>query len=61
MVVELSSLEGVNLAELRKLSKERGITLIKGSTKVDYQIALRAWEEVCLLQATTQVLEDDTE
>ncbi|KAJ1177547.1 hypothetical protein NDU88_002802 [Pleurodeles waltl] len=49
------------MAHLRKLCKERELTLRKGPAKVGYQIPLRAGEEVCLLQATIHDQEDHNE
>ncbi|KAJ1114700.1 hypothetical protein NDU88_002931 [Pleurodeles waltl] len=41
------------------MCKERGLKLAKGTKKVKYQIALKDWKEVCLLQAFTQEKEVD--
>ncbi|KAJ1154424.1 hypothetical protein NDU88_007176 [Pleurodeles waltl] len=53
MELELSIIDNLKMAELRKLSKERQLTLEKGATKVDFQIALKTYEEFCQMQAAT--------
>ncbi|KAJ1177176.1 hypothetical protein NDU88_002438 [Pleurodeles waltl] len=48
-----------NVAELKKLYKERGLTLGKWSTKVDYEIALRVFEEDHRIQRARKEKECD--
>ncbi|KAJ1194535.1 hypothetical protein NDU88_003823 [Pleurodeles waltl] len=45
--------------ELRNLCKERGLTMGKRDTEVDFQIALRGFEEFCRMQALIDDQEGD--
>ncbi|KAJ1084116.1 hypothetical protein NDU88_004269 [Pleurodeles waltl] len=44
---------------LKRLCKEKRLKLTKDFKKLDYQKALRAWEDVGMLQSEAQILEHD--
>ncbi|KAJ1136939.1 hypothetical protein NDU88_003353 [Pleurodeles waltl] len=59
MKLWLSIIENHNVSVMRILYKERGLTLGKKATKVDFQISLRVYEEVYRMKAAISEQERD--
>ncbi|KAJ1125246.1 hypothetical protein NDU88_003680 [Pleurodeles waltl] len=59
MVMERMNIGNLSRAELQSLCKERGLNAGRKTSKVDLQLALRAYEEAKRLEAVIE--EDDPE
>ncbi|KAJ1191775.1 hypothetical protein NDU88_001090 [Pleurodeles waltl] len=59
MDLGLNSIDTLKVAKFKKLCKERGLTVGKRTTNVDFELALRTFEAVSRMQATTDEPEMD--
>ncbi|KAJ1199882.1 hypothetical protein NDU88_003714 [Pleurodeles waltl] len=51
MELDINATESYSMAELKKLYQKRGLKILRGYPKFENQIALKAWEQVCRMQA----------
>ncbi|KAJ1139531.1 hypothetical protein NDU88_005902 [Pleurodeles waltl] len=59
MEVNLSNIERFKVVEMKKIGKQRGQTLRKGFTMLDFQVIPLAYEEVHMKEISTQEQEGD--